>query len=201
MTLKNLKEALAQEAQAQAGSILSKAQAEASGILEAEKSRALSDRKSAQDLLEKSLLLHQQERLAWAHLEERRILAEAREDAIRASIDTLYSLLKAEKGNAYPGYLKRTLGKAIAAMGKGCIVHGTKKDAIRLKAIARVPMKADLPEGLGGLIAESADGKIRFNGTLEARMEMLHGELRKRVYEKLFGKGGMNATPPKHKTA
>jgi vacuolar-type H+-ATPase subunit E/Vma4 len=42
-------------------------------------------------------------------------------------------------------------------------------------------------EALGGAIVESSDGKVMIDLTLETLFETRRDEIRKQVYEKLFG--------------
>ncbi len=185
MALKALRETILREAHQEAGAMYERAQEEAKGLLEEEKKQGLLKKKQVKDELESALANFRQERLAWAQLEARRMEAAAREQAIKAQIDNLYEELKGISGRAYEGFLNRRLKEAVEQLGKNCTVHLQGKDKSKPKA--SVKMKTDLEGEYGGLKGESADGKIIFNGTLDGEVEMKYEELRKMIYESLFG--------------
>lgn len=187
MTLKNLREALLNEAQQEANASLKKADEEAQGVVNEEKRQGIERKKQVKEQIEKSLTTYHQERLAWAQLEARRILAEAKEDTIKAAIDDLYTELEKKKGSVYAGFLNKRIEQGLKELGEGAVVRISSSDRSKVKIRKKAKIKTDLKNDERGAIVESKDGKIRFNGTLEARLELLHEGLRKKIYEKLFG--------------
>ena len=64
-----------------------------------------------------------------------------------------------------------------------------KGDKSLIPALKGAKVVEDL-HGFGGALLESADGKIRMDLTLETLFESRRDEIRKKIYEKLFGEGG-----------
>ncbi|MEW6721694.1 MAG: V-type ATP synthase subunit E, partial [Candidatus Micrarchaeota archaeon] len=125
------------------------------------------------------------ERIAWARLESKRILAEAREDAIKAVLEDFFESLKDVRRSAeYKKFLAGAASSASAELGPGTTIHVVKGDKALLGPKLKVVEDLD---GLGGALAESADGKIRIDLTLETLFESQRDDIRKKVHEALFG--------------
>ncbi len=88
------------------------------------------------------------------------------------------------KSTRYPALFGALAGEAVAAAGIGAKIHCNKKDFALAKKLRLDPLQADCS---GGVIAVSADGKLRANNSLEALFEEREEELRVRAAELLFG--------------
>jgi vacuolar-type H+-ATPase subunit E/Vma4 len=125
--------------------------------------------------------------LAWARLESKRIIAEAREDAIKNVLEDFFELLqKAKKSKEYKKFLGNAITQAAADLGQAVTIHVLSGDKSLVPPIKGAKVVEDL-DALGGAIVESADGKVIIDLTLETVFETRRDEIRKQVYEKLFG--------------
>jgi len=187
MGIERLKGSLLSEANEDAGKIIEAAEAHVKRMVEEERSRRAASMKEADSEISKLLEEQRNERIAWARLESKRVLAEAREDAIKGVIEDVFdSLGKARKTPEYKKFLARSIPQAAAELGGSVTVRVCKGDKALVPAVKGAKIVEDL-EGLGGAIVESADGKIRMNMTIETLFESQRDEIRKRIYEKLFG--------------
>jgi vacuolar-type H+-ATPase subunit E/Vma4 len=104
------------------------------------------------------------QRLAAAHLAARRQLYEAREEKLDAGFaETRRLLSQLTETPAYADVLRRQLQAATARLGKTVRVFGRAEDA---SLLARLAAKAFDPEPrpiLGGIVAETPDGRRRLD--------------------------------------
>lgn len=162
-------------------------------LMEEKAKRAILLKKAEEDAV---LLVEEQckERLAWASLESRRILGEAREDAINAVLEDLYAMLgEVARKAEYKDFLRRTVANALDEM-RTCpslSIRCRKIDTPIVQAVIGNTSVAidDTLDSTGGFIIESRDGRIRINITLEALFDAKREDLRKLIYQKLFGAG------------
>ena len=189
MGIEKLKGSLISEASEDARKIVDGAEAEAKAMLEAERSRKAAMRKEAEKDVERQLEEQRNERIAWARLESKRVMAEAREDAIKDVLADFFDALgSVRKSPEYKKYLNSSVSAALAELGSGSTVRVAKGDKALISAKGAKVVE-DL-EGLGGAVVETADGKIRIDLTLETMFESRRDDIRKSVYEKLFGGKG-----------
>lgn len=133
-----------------------------------------------------SLDLKAKERLAWARLESKRIVSEAKEDAVSSSFDLLIEELEnLKKSSEYKAFIKTSLDRAISEVGSGAIVHVLKGEKDLIPKSKEFSVSEDL-SGLGGIIVESSDGTVLLDLTIETLIEMRRDDLRKEISEKLF---------------
>jgi len=102
MGIEKLKSSLIKEANDEAEKLIIAAELQVKNLLNDEKSQANAEK--AQVEKEISVILNERkgERLAWARLEAKRIIAEAKEDVIKASMDTFFEkLIDSKKGQNY----------------------------------------------------------------------------------------------------
>lgn len=150
--------------------------------------------KRAEEDAEALIEEQRKERLAWASLESKRILSEAREEAIGSVLEELYIMLgNLAKTSAYKDFLKRMVSQALSEM-QGAIspvLRCRKEDKQIVQAVisASNAVVDDTLDSAGGFILESRDGKVRLNLTLESLFETRREELRKQVYHQLFESG------------
>jgi V/A-type H+/Na+-transporting ATPase subunit E len=187
MGIEKLKGSLISEASEDAKKIVDGAEAEVKGLLEEERARKASLKKEAEKDVARALEEQRNERIAWARLESKRLLSEAKEDAIKGVLEDFFeSLGSVRKAPEYKKFLNSSVAAAVAELGAGSVVRVAKGDKALLSSLKGTKVSEDL-EGLGGAMVESADGKIRIDLTLETQYESRKDDIRKQIYEKLFG--------------
>jgi V/A-type H+/Na+-transporting ATPase subunit E len=187
MGIEKLKGSLLSEATEDARKIVEAAEAHVSRMVEEERSGMAARKKEADREVEKLLDEQRNERIAWARLESKRIVAESREDAIQAVVEDIFDELSgARKSPEYKKFLARAVADAATELGGNVTVRVVKGDKALLPALKGAKVSEDL-EALGGAIVETQDGKIRVDLTLETLFEARRDETRKRIHEKLFG--------------
>ncbi len=187
MGIERLKGSLLSEASEDAGKIVEAAEKHVSRMVEEERSQMAARKKEADREIEKTLEEQRSERIAWARLESKRLLAEAREDAIKNVLEDFFDSLEGvRKSPEYKKFLSNSVAKAAAELGGDVSISLCKGDKALLAQVKGAKVKEDL-DALGGAIVESADGKIRIDLTIETLFEAQRDEIRKRIYDKLFG--------------
>jgi len=187
MGIEKLRGSLLTEANDDAQKALGSAEAQAKAMLDAEHARCEAMKKEAAGDVERLLEEQRNERLAWGRLESKRILAEAKEDAIKNVLESFFAQLeKMGKNPEYRDFLKHAVDKALAELGHDSIVHVVKGERDIVAKAKSTKIVEDL-EAIGGAVVESADRKIRIDLTLETLVEMQRDDIRKQAYDKLFG--------------
>ncbi|VVC04633.1 V-type ATP synthase subunit E [Candidatus Burarchaeum australiense] len=159
-------------ADAEASSLVSKAEAQRKEILEAAKREAASLVQTERD-----------EAVANAHLETKREMAKAREELV-ASIETdvWEELLKARKDKkAYAELLHSLIAKGrklLADEGPEVVVYARAEDAKLLGELKGAKLAREPIECSGGVVITSADGRVRVDNTFEALFAEKRDELR-----------------------
>lgn len=187
MGIEKLKSSLLSEANEDAQKIVEAAESHVKGMLSEERSRKTAMREKAEKDVERLLKEQRNERIAWARLESKRIIAEAREDALKNVLEQFFEDLKGvRKSPEYKRFMKAAVSEAAAELGRGAVVHLAKGDKKTVPVPRGCKVSEDLA-GLGGVMVESADGKIRMDLTLETLFDIRRDDIRKEVSEKLFG--------------
>lgn len=187
MGIEKLKGSLLTEANEDAQKIIETAETHVRRMVDEERSKTSAMKKNAEADVEKLLQEQRNERLAWARLESKRIIAEAREDAIKNVLEDFFEILqKAKKGKEYKNFLKKEIANAASELGSPVVVHILKGDRSLVPTLKNSKIVEDL-DALGGAIVETNDGKVRIDLTLETLFETKRDEIRKQIYEKLFG--------------
>jgi vacuolar-type H+-ATPase subunit E/Vma4 len=188
MGIEKLTGSLVDEAQRESREIVKTAQWHVDKMVKEEKAKESLYKADAKSQVESRLAEQKNERLAWARLEAKRILAESKEDAISNSLEGFFEELKGiQKTTIYKAFLKRAVEDALAELGGKPIVHTVKGD-LTISKIRGVKTVSDL-SGLGGAIVESSDSSVRIDLRMETIFELQRDALRKEVYGKLFGRG------------
>ncbi len=186
MEIEELTGAILEEANREAGSVVSAAEKEAKETVSREK-RRLSEQLADAERDAKSFNESQhRERIAWARLEAKRVISEAKEAVVDDAIEDLFALMrKFPQDRRYPAYLKRLVKAGIAELGEPrAVVHVRKADKKHLAGV-KATVKADL-DAFGGAVVESSDGRVSINLTLASLLEERKELVRKRIYEALF---------------
>ncbi len=187
MGIEKLKGSLLSEANEDARKITETAEAHVKSMVEEERSKTAAMRKEAEQEVERLLEEQRNERLAWARLESKRMLAEAREDAIKAVLDDFFDAMgSARKTPEYRKFLTRAIADAAGELGSQVTVRVAKGEKALVPALKNANVVEDL-DGLGGAIVEASNGKVMVDLTLETLFETRRDEIRKQIYDKLFG--------------
>jgi len=189
MGIEKLTGSLIGEANREAREIVKTAEWHVEQMLKDEKSKEEGIKERAREEVGQRLAEQRNERLAWARLEAKRIIAEAREDAITSNLEEFFASLKeARKGAAYKSFLEQSVRKAAAELGGNATVHVAKSDAASLGKLHGCKVVAGL-EGLGGAVVESEDRSVRIDLRLETLFEIRRDGLRKEVHDRIFSRG------------
>ena len=187
MGIEKLKGSLLSEAQEDAQKIIREAEGQAARMADEEKARDEATKKEAETDVERMLGEQRNERLAWARLESKRVMSEAKEDAIKNVLEDFFEAMKGARNTPeYKRFLAASVASASAELGPGVTIHVMKGDKALLGAIKGAKIAEDL-EGLGGAIVEGPGGKIRMDLTLETQFESRRDDIRKSIFDKLFG--------------
>jgi len=188
MGIEKLTSSLLKDAQDEAAEIVKAAEGHVKQMKADERAKLTTLEKQAEEEIEKILKEQRNERLAWARLEAKRVISEAREDAINNAIDAIFSSLKElRKSKEYKAFVSKNVSAAVKELGGKLTVHVVKADKNLLPKLPKgCKAVADL-DALGGAIIETQDGKMRIDLTLETVMELKRDELRKKISAELFG--------------
>lgn len=188
MDMERLKGTLLSDADAQAEKIVHQAKVEAQAMLEAERAKLSVLKVEAEKEVEQRMTSLKNERLAWARLESKRLLAAAREDAIKSALDEFYDvMIKMRKSADYKKFMENSVSSAVAELGSDAIVHVIKGEKELVPRMKGIKVAEDLESELGGAIIESTDGRVRINMSMETIIESKKDELRAKINEKMFG--------------
>ena len=189
MGIEKLTGSLVGEANQGAKEIVKTAQWHVDQMLKDEQSKEDGLKEQASTEVKARLDAQRNERLAWARLEAKRVIAEAREDAITNNLESFFEELKdAHKGTAYKSFLEQSVKQAMKELGGACTIHVSKSDAALLAKLQNCKIAIDL-EALGGAIVESEDRTVRIDLRIETLFDIRRDGLRKDVNDRLFGKG------------
>lgn len=189
MGVEKLTTSLVSEASKEGEEIVKTAQWHVDKMLKEEQSKEKGLKDQAEKETAAQLDEQRNERLAWARLEAKRIIAESREDAISNSLENFFSELKqVRKDKSYKDFLKKSVQDAVAQLGAKSTIHIVKADAAVLGKMNGCKIISDL-DALGGAIIESEDKSVRIDIRLETLFELQRDKLRKDIYEHIFGRG------------
>lgn len=184
---KEFRDSIIREAEEEAKGVVSEAEAKGNAIMSEERNRSQQKLKAAEEEAKRMMEAQRKERIAWARLESKRIIAEAKEDAINNSLEDFFKMLSVFRNmNGYTAFLNKVVKNAIEEFGEkpeNLVVHVVKGDRKVLSSIT-AKIVEDL-DGFGGAIVERKDGSVRVNATLETLFENKREGIRKEVYEKL----------------
>lgn len=136
------------------------------------------------------------ERHQWLYLAREEVkagLARVREEHLRSAVAAAREELACRRGqDGYPDILKRLLREALDTLGEdGARVHVDPRDEATVRALLQHPPGAPpvLPdlETAGGVVADSADERIRVDNTFESRLARAEEVYRRELYDRLYG--------------
>ncbi len=188
MGIEKLTSTLLKDAQDEAAGIIETAEGHVKKMKADERAKSASLEKEAEAEVEKILKEERNERLAWARLEAKRVVAEAREDAIGNAIEDIFSSLKEIRSSKeYKAFVSKKVSEAVNELGGKLTIHVVKADKNLLPKLPKgCVVVADL-DALGGAVIETEDGKMRVDLTLETVIELRRDDLRKKISAELFG--------------
>jgi V/A-type H+-transporting ATPase subunit E len=119
------------------------------------------------------------QKLASAKLQARKLVYEAQERQVNASLDGTRTMLSNfTKSDEYPKVLKRMVATATDRLGKSTKVMGRSEDAALLKKVAGAGFDPSPQSILGGLVAESSDGSRRLNLSFDELLRLREDRVR-----------------------
>lgn len=187
MPIEKLCSSVLADARKEANEKIKNAEKQAEGLLSSVKKEWLEKEKEALKQTEESMEEERKEKIAWARLERKRKIEEAKDEIVKKTMDALADKFKRYRKSAgYKTFLKGLVKKAEEEMGKkGMVLHVASGDGKIVKGMGSV--REDL-DSLGGVVAESRDGSIRIDYSFETLIEMKREEIRRIVYERVFGR-------------
>ncbi len=186
MGIRKLTSSLIKDGEEEAAKIVESAKWHVQKMVEEEKAKKQEQKEEVEKEVKRILEEQRRERLAWARLEAKRLLAEGREDAIKKSLDELYALTPSiRESPAYSKWLSSRVADALKQLGEKAVVIVAKGDRKLLFGLkARVEESLG---GLGGAMVESEDGRTRIDLRLETLLEMRSDDIRRILAKELFG--------------
>lgn len=122
------------------------------------------------------------QRLAAANLAARKLLYAAREQRLARSLEeTRTKLAEFTEEAEYSAVLKRMVAAASAALGSSIKVTGRTDDAALLRRIAGKSFDASPRAILGGLVAETPDGRRRLDFSFDELLRLRGDKVRELV--------------------
>jgi len=119
------------------------------------------------------------QRVAAAHLAARRLLHEAREGALANGFaDARKLLADLTDTTEYAQILRKMIASASARLGKSCRVSGRTEDAALLARLAGRSFDPSARSILGGLVAETPDGRRRLDLSFDELLRQRGDRLR-----------------------
>ncbi|MCI4332176.1 MAG: hypothetical protein L3K01_00355 [Thermoplasmata archaeon] len=141
--------------------------------------RTASSQAEAKRRAELEVARERAQKLASAKLQARKLVYEAQERQVNASLDGTRTILaNFTKSDDYPKVLKRMVATATDRLGKPTKVMGRAEDAALLKKVAGAGFDPSPQSILGGLVAESADGSRRLNLSFDELLRLREDKVR-----------------------
>jgi V/A-type H+/Na+-transporting ATPase subunit E len=128
-----------------------------------------------------------------AELEARNAMLKSLEKAINEAFERATNEISSSRGAEYERALERLLQEGLDVIGSRANVMCASKDrkavasAVKKLSKDKVTVDDEPVETIGGVITTTPDGSIRFDNTIEARLERMRPILRKEVAALLTG--------------
>ena len=128
-----------------------------------------------------------------AELEARNAMLRSLEKAVNEAIERATKEISASSGDAYEQAMGRLIQEGLDVIGPDASVRCAPKDrkavvsAVKKLPRAKIRMEDEPVETIGGVIMTTPDGSVRFDNTLEARLDRMKPTLRKDVAALLTG--------------
>lgn len=141
----------------------------------------------------KRIEVERHQRLYRAREDEKAGIARVREEHLENAVAAAREELACRRGqDGYPNILKGLLQEALDTLGEdGARVHVDPRDEAIVRALLEgsprgPPVLTDL-ETAGGVVVDSADGRIRVDNTFESRLARAEEVYRRELYDLLYG--------------
>ena len=131
--------------------------------------------------------------LGAAELEARNAMLRSLEKAVNEAIERATKEISDSGGDEYEQALERLIQEGLDVMGPNANVRCASKDrkavasAIKKLSKAKITMEDEPVETIGGVVMTTPDGSVRFDNTLEARLDRMRPTLRMEVAALLTG--------------
>jgi len=197
MSLSKLSESIIQKSEKKAHEIIVEARHHIENAKQKEHEKVDEKKIKVNKEIKKTIEQYKKEKMLWAHLEGKRIIAEAKNEVVELSLNRFKEILRqTRKTSEYKSFVRHAVPKAIGELSSiktkkrtNFIVHVLKGETKLVPKIKGLSIKDDLPEDtLGGVIVEFGDGSVRVNMTLLELLNIKSTEIRGKLYTHLFGK-------------
>ena len=179
MSLESLVEEIRQHAEAELKATMDQQKAEGLRIVTDRDRRIAEIRTSSQRATEIEVSRERAQRIAGAKLQARKLLYEAREQRLEASLRETRGLLASYTSSAaYPAVLKRMVEVANGSLGRSLRISGRAEDASALAKVAGKSFDPAPQPIVGGLIAETTDKSRRLNLSFDELLRLREDEVR-----------------------
>jgi vacuolar-type H+-ATPase subunit E/Vma4 len=153
--------------------------AEAARIAAERDQRVAAVRSEAARLAETEVARERAQRVAAAKLKARKLQYEAREARLSGAVQETRGLLREyADSDQYPRTLRRMVEVATETLGKQIRVKGRAEDASQLAKIAGKSFDPAPVPVLGGIVAETVDGKRRLNLSFDELLRLREDRVR-----------------------
>ncbi len=199
MTFDRLIQTLEEKAKADEASILEAAKSEAKTIKSEASGKAKQIIDEAKAEGEKLGNEQRMEISANAKLKQKRVIAEAREELIKKALQSVEPLLaEFAKTRQYDQLLEKLAKDCVKSLGKDAALSCRKEDEKKLKGMGfNISGSADI---YGGAIAESSDGRIKVDNSLEALLELHREKLKTIAFNEFFAGEPLSKSVPEVRT-
>ena len=177
---------LSKSAEAEGRKLIHAAERNAAKAAQAAQEKADEELRNAKKEVAAAIKQEAVERATSAKLSAKKIVDEARDEAVEASLHDVWKEFKSNslKKSVYPQLLSQLVEEGLRELGSSdatVYVRDEDRPLVSGHRAAKLP-----PQYSGGAIVESANGKIRVNKTLEEAFAQKKSALRKQIYDKLF---------------
>ena len=184
MGIDELKQEISEGTRKQVDKLLEEARAQAKTVVDEARKQA---KRIESEGKQKSLKEAEKKKIEvyGAKLQARKITSEAEDAVVRKVFGEMRGQLESfAESKDYEKILVKLAKEAVAELGGDAVLLVRKKDAALVKGIAKVSPKSI--DCIGGVIAETPDGRVRVNNTFEALLEEHADEIRQKVFEDFF---------------
>jgi len=187
MGLENLCNEIEHNSKARAAQILSDAKKEARKIVEDARASASASSQAAKKQALQFSKAEEQERITAAQLEEQKIISDAKDEAVRKCTRQVWE--EFSQARKQPGYSKKLRRWAELALeelsSSGSVLRCAPEDK-QILISAGFKLSPKPLECAGGVVAETKDGKVIVDYTLESIFEQNREKIVHTIHSKLF---------------
>ena len=187
MTIEKIIQKIEAETNAEVRDIINEARRSASDLKKDADIELSQKLKQLQDQGEKRTTIMRNIHLSEARRKTRRSILSAKEELIEKCFNEARERLRNLSGEKYRSIMAKLVKEALALVGDSAVATLTRaEDKNILSAYPKITVKSEIAKGLGGLIIESADGKIVVDNTFDAILKRQMEEIRTEVANILY---------------